>query len=126
MRNSVRISELGSTWIIDLDGTVVTHNGHLTAQGDQLLAGVRDFWNAFRENDIVIIVTSRSEEYREITEAALRQFGLRYSIMIMGAPHGERVLINDAKPSGMQTAVAINVVRNAGLAECQISRDPDI
>lgn len=126
MSGPVRISELGSTWFIDLDGTVFTHNGHLSEAGDQLLPGVREFWGALHDNDMVVIITARSEEYRGVTEAALRDFGLRYSTLIMDAPHGERILVNDTKPSGMRTAVAINIPRNVGLGECMVTRDPDI
>ncbi|CUW97786.1 MULTISPECIES: hypothetical protein [Agrobacterium] len=126
MSGPVRISELGSTWFIDLDGTVFAHNGHLSGAGDQLLPGVREFWGALRDNDMVVIITARSEKYRGVTEAALRGFGLRYSTLIMDAPHGERILVNDTKPSGMRTAFAINVPRNAGLGECLVIRDPNL
>jgi hypothetical protein len=33
----------------------------------------------------------------------------------MGLPVGPRVVINDIKPSGLQTAIAVNLVRNTGL-----------
>ncbi|WP_425960595.1 hypothetical protein [Rhizobium nepotum] len=126
MSGPLRISELGSTWFIDLDGTIFAHNGYLSEAGEQLLPGVREFWAAIRDNDMVVIITARSEEYRGVTEAALRKFDLRYSTLIMNAPHGERVLVNDTKPSGMRTAFAINVPRNVGLRECLVSRDPNI
>lgn len=126
MSASVRISKLGSTWIIDLDGTVFAHNGHLSEGGDRLLPGVREFWDGFSENDFVIIVTARASRFRPVTEAALTKFNLRYSVLIMDAPHGERIVVNDTKPSGMRTAFAVNVARDAGLGDCLVIRDPAI
>ena len=35
--------------------------------------------------------------------------------MLTGMPTGERILINDIKPSGLRTALAINVKRDEGL-----------
>jgi hypothetical protein len=36
---------LGHTWFIDLDGTILKHNGYLT-NNDELLPGVKEFWNS--------------------------------------------------------------------------------
>ena len=45
---------------------------------------------------------------------------------LFGLPAGERVLINDTKPSGLSTALAVNVVRDAGLANIAIEVSPDL
>ena len=61
---------------------------------------------------MVIIVTARKEEYREITERFLEENGVRYDHIIFGAPYGERIVINDKKPSGLPVSVAVNTDRD--------------
>lgn len=41
---SLVLSPLPKTWIFDVDGTIVKHNGYLTEKGDELLPGVRVFF----------------------------------------------------------------------------------
>jgi 23S rRNA G2445 N2-methylase RlmL len=64
------------------------------------------------KNDLIIIITSRTDEFRRITEEFLGQNGISYDHIIFNAPYGERILINDRKPSGLTMAVAINVDRD--------------
>ena len=111
--DALRLSVLPKTWILDLDGTLVRHNGYLGPDGrDELLPGVREFLNRIGDDDMMIIVTSRTEELREATEVFLAANGIRYDDIIWGAPYGERILINDRKPSGLDTAYAINCDRD--------------
>ena len=58
------LSSLGHTWILDLDGTLVKHNG--------------------------------------------------YKIDGADIPYGERIVINDCKPGGLITSIAINMERDQG------------
>jgi len=44
----------------------------------------------------------------------IRDNGLRYDLAIFGIHHGERIVVNDNKPGGLQTAIAWNVKRNKG------------
>lgn len=37
---------------------------------------------------------------------------MRYDGIIFGAPYGERILINDRKPSGLAMAIAVNAQRD--------------
>jgi hypothetical protein len=108
------LSPLGHTWILDLDGTLVKHNGHLTDRGDSLLAGAESLLGQIPADDLVVIVTSRPEVYRESTEQFLADRGIRYDHIIFGAPYGERIVVNDAKPSGLRTAIAVSVERDEG------------
>ena len=48
----------------------------------------------------------------EATEAFLTGHGVRYDAILYGAPYGERILVNDRKPSGLSTAIAVNTVRD--------------
>lgn len=105
--------DLSHTWFVDLDGTVLDHNGHLTGQ-EKLLPGVKEFWEEIPPGDHIVITTGRAEEYRESTLAFLDQQGLRYDTALFGLPLGERIVINDDKPGGLKTAMAWNVKRNKG------------
>lgn len=112
MKQIIMLSPLGHTWILDLDGTLVKHNGYKEG-GDVLLPGAKEFIESLPEGDMVVIVTARKEEYREITEKFLKENGIRYDHIIFDAPYGERVVINDKKPSGLPVSVAVNTDRDA-------------
>ena len=112
MSEKIIVSSLPKTWILDLDGTIVKHNGYKLDGHDTLLPGIESFLNKIQPNDVVIFVTSRKEDVMEQTEEFLREAGIRYDHIIYNAPHGERIVVNDAKPSGLKTAIAINTSRN--------------
>ena len=112
MSEKIIVSSLPKTWILDLDGTIVKHNGYKLDGYDTLLPGIESFLNKIQPNDVVIFVTSRKEDVMEQTEEFLREAGIRYAHIIYNAPYGERILVNDAKPSGLETAIAINTSRN--------------
>jgi hypothetical protein len=107
------LSRLGHTWFLDLDGTLVKHNGHLGGH-DTLLPGALDLVAQIPDDDMVVIVTSRTEMHREATELFLVENGIRYDHIIFGAPFGERIVVNDAKPSGLRTALSVSVNRDQG------------
>lgn len=118
------LSSLKKTWFIDLDGTVVKHNLDYMTKEDELLSGTKEFWrHNIEESDTVILVTNRVAANREKTEAFLKKSGIRYNQLITDLPNGERICVNDIKPStGLKTAVAINVVRDEGVKEVIITR----
>jgi len=111
----MEVSPLPKTWLIDVDGTIFRHNGHLAGE-DMLLPGVGDFMSAIPPQDLVILLTARGEALREVTEAALARYGIRFDALLCSLPVGERILINDRKPSGLAMAHAVNIDRDAGLA----------
>lgn len=112
MSNSLILSSLNKTWIFDLDGTLVKHNGYKIDGEDTLLEGVREFFYNLNPKDMVIIITARSSEYKEQTIAFLNEHSIRYNHIIFDAPMGERIIFNDKKLSGMETAYSINLNRN--------------
>lgn len=114
------MSALPKTWILDLDGTIVKHNGYKFDGKDSLLSGAKKFLNQIKKEDMVIFITSRKEEYRDITEQFLKENQIRYDHIIYGAPYGERILVNDRKPSGLKMAYAIDTERN-NLVDINIS-----
>lgn len=123
----LELSTLGKTWLIDLDGSVFEHNSHLSGK-DKLLPGVKQFWDETlnRDEDTIILLTARDERFREQTIASLRYFELEFSKIIFGLPTGERICINDRKPSGLTTSYAINVERNNGLGDISIHLRDDL
>ena len=112
MREEIMVSPLPKTWILDLDGTIVKHNGYKLDGYDSFLPGAEQFWRDIPREDRVVFLTSRTEEYRSLTEGFLRAQGVRYDGIIFGAPYGERILINDRKPSGLAMAIAVNAQRD--------------
>lgn len=112
MNDKIVLSKLGHTWILDLDGTIVKHNGYKLDGKDSFLPGVQDFMKKIPDNDMVIFITSRKDKYRGITEKFLRENDIRYDFLIFGAPFGERILINDDKPSGIKMSIGINLKRD--------------
>jgi len=60
----------------------------------------------------MIIITSRETTYREETLRFLEENGIRYDEILFDMPVGERILVNDRKPSGLDMAVALNMDRD--------------
>lgn len=110
--NEIVLSPLGKTWILDLDGTLVKHNGYILDGRDSLLNGADEFIRNIPQTDMIILLTSRKDEQRELTEEFLAQHQIRYNHIIFNAPLGERILVNDKKPSGLRTAIAVNTERD--------------
>ncbi|TDK67449.1 HAD family hydrolase [Sapientia aquatica] len=113
---TIELSPLSKAWLIDIDGTIFQHNGYLNG-ADQLLPGVAEFFNDLPSTDKIILLTARRQQFKDSTLAALTHHGIRYDSVLFDMPLGERILINDTKPSGLQTAYAINVARDAGLGQ---------
>jgi hypothetical protein len=103
------------TWFIDLDGTLVVHNGYKNG-GDVLLDGVKEFFENLPKEDFVIITTSRDVNFKIQTVDFLKKNNIRFNDIIFGLPTGERVLINDKKPDGTITSFSLNINRNGGLS----------
>lgn len=141
-QNVIEVSSLMHTWLIDIDGTIFTHNSNLSGgEGelhssdicesdvqpeDTLLPGVAEFWSKLPPGDFVILLSARHPRYRSMTESALRRYSLRYDHIIFGLPKGERILLNDAKPGGLLTAHAVNLQRDAGLSGLSFSENPNL
>ncbi|MBE8953572.1 MAG: hypothetical protein SR1Q7_10580 [Quinella sp. 1Q7] len=112
MEKELVLSTLPHTWIFDIDGTIVKHNGYLTAEGDTLLDGVAEFFASIPEKDMIILITARTSDARDMTEKFLAANNIRYDHIIFDAPVGERIVINDNKPSGLVMAYAVERTRD--------------
>lgn len=111
---SLTLSALPKTWLIDIDGTLVRHNGYLHGK-DELLGGVREFFASLPKDDIVILLTARAAQDLPALREFLAQNGVHYNQILTDLPVGERILLNDTKPSGLKTAYAVNKARDAAL-----------
>ena len=105
-------SPLAKTWILDIDGTIVKHNGYKIDGYDTLLEGVKEFFSDLPEDDKVILLTARKGEYLDNLKEFLKCNNIRYDYLISDMPFAERILINDRKPSGLNTAYAVNKNRD--------------
>lgn len=110
----LKLSSLPKTWIFDLDGTILVHNGYKNG-GDRILPGVKEFFDNIPETDHILILTARKEEVLESTIEFLKDNGIRYNNILADIPFGERILLNDMKDSGLKTAYAVNLKRDEGL-----------
>lgn len=113
--NELVLSSLPKTWVLDLDGTLVKHNGYLIDGKDTLLKNSVEFIRNIPLEDKIVILTARSENERGPIITFLEKNNIRFNEIIFDMPTGERILINDKKPSGLLTAFAINIVRDKGI-----------
>ena len=124
-KKQLRLSPLGHTWFLDFDGTLVEHNGYKTGE-DKLLAGAKEFLDSIPKQDYILITTAREKEAREKTVAFLKKHNIRYNEILFEMPMGERILINDDKPSGLKCAYCYAPKRNQGLEEIEIVIDEEL
>ena len=112
MGETLILSTLPKTWILDIDGTIVKHNGYKIDGHDTLLTGAKEYIESIPAEDKIIILTSRTDEYRQMTLDFLEVNHIRYDEILFNMPFGERILVNDRKPSGLEMSVAINIDRD--------------
>ena len=123
----LEMSCLSKTWFFDVDGVLVKHNGYLNG-GDQWLENSLEFLNSSRisPEDKVILTTSRQEKDLNFLIEELNNKGIKIYSVITGLPHGERIVVNDKKPSGLRTSFSISVDRDAGTKDVVIANNPTL
>ena len=124
-KEQLRISKLGHTWILDFDGTLVEHNGYKTGN-DKFLPGAKEFLQSIPKDDYVLILTARERAAQKQTEKFLIENDIKYNQILFEMPMGERILINDDKPSGLRCAYAITPTRNQGLERLDVVMDENL
>lgn len=112
MEKTLVLSTLPKTWIFDLDGTLLKHNGYKIDGVDTILPGALEYLSTIPKEDKIVIFTSRTEEYKKMTIDFLLENGIRYDEILFNMPMGERIVVNDKKPSGLEMSVAINTTRD--------------
>ena len=112
------------TLFIDIDGTLFKHQGEfsdIVLKTPQLMPGVRDKMNEWCSNEhSLVLTTARRESLRTTTEKQLNDLGVPYDHLIMGIGKGERIIINDRRTNGDETASSININRNEGFENIEI------
>jgi len=121
----VTIDNRPKTIIIDIDGIIFEHSPLRSNTRDmsvlRLLPGVVEKFEEWDKKGYrIILMTGRRESMRKATEIQLSNYGIFYDQLIMGVGGGSRVLINDMKPDGTETAFAINVPRNKGIKDINV------
>lgn len=117
MSDIIKVSALAKTWVLDIDGTIVKHNGYKIDGYDSFLPGAKEFLQSIPDKDMIIFITARTDDCRKMTVDFLQTNGIRYDQIIFNAPYGERILVNDRKPSGLNMSVAINTERDRFMTE---------
>lgn len=112
MESKYIMSTLPKTWIFDLDGTLLKHNGYKIDGIDTILPGALEYLATIPNEDRIVILTSRTDEYKDMTIAFLKDNNIRYDDIIFNIPFGERIVVNDRKPSGIDMAYALNLDRD--------------
>ena len=112
MKEKLILKKKKKTWIFDLDGTILKHNGYQLDGSDTLLQGAKEYLDAIPKEDKIIIFTSRTEVYRQMTMEFLIENRIRFDEILFHMPLGERIIVNDRKPSGVDMAIAVNVDRD--------------
>lgn len=113
------------TIICDIDGTLVLHctqtevskPSHKMTLIDGTINKLSE-WESKGYN--IILMTGRKESLRKVTEKQLRRLGIFYDQLIMGVGGGGRVLINDKKSDGRESAWCFNPDRNKGISNIDI------
>ena len=117
-------STLTKTWILDIDGTLVKHHGYKIDGYDTLLDGVKEFFETLNPEDKVVLLTARKDEFLPALRNFLAENNIRYDYLLTDMPMGERILVNDRKPSGLDMAFAINKDRDMNLGiEYKINKE---
>lgn len=121
------LSTLPKTWLLDIDGTIVKHNGHKLTDKEQLLPEVKNILERnIRIEDTIILTTSRKDNESNHIKELIKDICKCNVKLVSQLPHGERILINDQKESGLNTAYAINVKRDNGLSNVSIEYDSNL
>ena len=60
-KQSIHLSKMPKTWILDLDGTIVRHDGPFLDGEDSFLPGAKEFLEQISSEDMIIFLTARTE-----------------------------------------------------------------
>ena len=124
--------QVANTYFLDIDGTIVdalTIDDLIKYKFDkrfiqELLPGVKKFFDNLNANDVIIFTTARSEQFRQMTLRTLNYHNIRFKHLIMDLPSGKRYLINDTPNVLFKKAIGISVLRNYGFGD-PTNFDPD-
>ena len=106
----------------DIDGTLIYHKANPnyivkdTLILDKTLEKLQQ-WT--KENVYIVLTTARSKFNENKLRGLLYKLHIHYDDLITGLPSGQRILINDVKPSQpfIEQAKSINLERNSGIKD---------
>ena len=67
MGDTLVLSTLPKTWVFDLDGTLLKHNGYKIDGIDTILPGAMEYLKTIPEEDKIVIFTSRTDVYKQMS-----------------------------------------------------------
>ena len=114
-----------ATLFVDIDGTLVksSHKHFSPKWGesdalDKNIHFINDCYNSGAK--YIVLTTSRTEEFRNVTEEQLKRFNLKYHRLVMGLPVCKRIVINDFDvDSGIIGCGEINIPRDSDKLELE-------
>ena len=112
------------TIFLDIDVTLFKHKRNLhrmiTEKPIVLEGVVEQFLQWRKDGHYIVLTTARAEGTRRATEAQLLGNGVFFDQLVMGLTNGPRILVNDTKPDGIETAFAFSIERDSGLGEVNV------
>ena len=111
------------TIFIDLDGTLIFHNSGLDLNGKEIEKVVPINIDNFtklskfqQSGGKVIVTTTRPANSNSSLISQIESFGFKPDQIIFGLTGGQRLLVNDIKPSAphIRTALSMNIARDSG------------
>jgi len=125
LKSTINDRRMSKSIFCDIDGTIILHEANPRYDKNPiLLDGTVEKMNEWKRSGMeIILTTSRSELNRERIVNMLEAHNIPYDKLICDLPSGQRIIINDMKPSLPFTpqAMAINVIRNDGINGVNIS-----
>lgn len=114
-----------ATFFLDIDGTLVK-SSHKTfsprwGESEALHNNIRFINECYHSGaKYIVLTTSRTEEFRKVTEEQLKRFDLKYHRLVMGLPVCKRIVINDFDvDSGIIGCGEINIPRDSDKLELE-------
>lgn len=114
-----------ATFFLDIDGTLVksSHKSFYPTWGEtEALENNIRFINECYDSGAkyIVLTTSRTEDFRNVTEEQLKRFNLKYHRLVMGLPVCKRIVINDFDvDSGIIGCGEINIPRDSDKLELE-------
>ena len=60
MSDIIKVSALAKTWVLDIDGTIVKHNGYKIDGYDSFLPGAKEFLQSIPDKDMIIFIIEKN------------------------------------------------------------------
>lgn len=117
LQDWLKYKEKINTYFIDIDGVLFENGAQYFkpywGTTKPILENIEKIKELKRNGNYIIITTSRTEEYREITEKQFKEMDIEYDQLVMGIGNGKRIIINDFSNSNpYPSCIAINIERN--------------